>query len=154
MEKKYIGFTKVALPHGWLGNMAPYPIDWNNRTWRTSEALFQALRFDDGEIRDQICAEKSPMGAKFKAKANREKMRVTPLSEEDFSNMELCVKLKLDNYPKLREELKATGDAILFEDVSARLRGNNLVWGAALIGEELVGENRLGKIWMKLRASL
>lgn len=153
--KKYIGFTKVALPFGWLGNMAPYPIYWNNRTWKTSEALFQALRFGDGEVRDQICAEKSPMGAKFKAKANKEKMIISPLSDQDFENMELCVKLKLDNHPELRDLLKATGDAILFEDVSARARGNNLVWGAInLKGEELVGENRLGKIWMKFRASL
>lgn len=154
MEKKYIGFTKVAMPYGWLGNMAPFPIQWNNRTWKTSEALFQALRFEDGEIRDQICAEKSPMGAKFKAKANREKMIVAPLSKEDFENMDLCIKLKLDNHPQLRAELKATGNAIIFEDVSARLRGNNLVWGAALTGEELIGENVLGKIWMKFRASL
>lgn len=152
--KKYIGFTKVALPYGWLGNMAPYPITWSGRTWRTSEALFQALRFDDEEVKDLICAEKSPMGAKFKAKANREKMKVTPLSHEDLKNMRLCVKLKLDNYPKLREELKKTGEAILFEDVSARPRGNNLFWGAMIKDGELVGENMLGKIWMELRASL
>lgn len=149
--KKYIGFTKVALPYGWLGNMAPYPIQWSNRTWKTSEALFQAMRFEDEEIKDAICAEKSPMGAKFKAKANREKMIVTPLSDQDFENMELCIKLKLDNHPELKELLKATGDAILFEDVSSRARGNNLVWGAVLKNDELVGENRLGQIWIKLR---
>lgn len=152
--KKYIGFTKVALPYGWLGNMAPYPITWSGRTWRTSEALFQALRFDDEEVKDLICAEKSPMGAKFKAKANREKMQITPLSHEDLENMRLCIKLKLDNHPKLREELKKTGEAILFEDVSARPRGNNLFWGAVLSDGELVGENMLGKIWMEFRANL
>jgi predicted NAD-dependent protein-ADP-ribosyltransferase YbiA (DUF1768 family) len=152
--ERYIGFTKIALPYGWLGNMSPHPIYWNNRTWKTSEALFQALRFEDGEIRDQIWAEKSPMGAKFKARANREKMVITPLSEEDLQNMELCVKLKLDNHSYLRAELKSTGDAILFENVSARARGNNLFWGAVLNGEELIGENQLGKIWMKFRANL
>lgn len=152
--KKYIGFTKVALPYGWLGNMAPYPITWSGRTWRTSEALFQALRFDDEEVKDLICAEKSPMGAKFKAKANRGKMQITPLSHEDLENMKFCIKLKLDNHPKLREELKKTGETILFEDVSARPRGNNLFWGAVLSDGELVGENMLGKIWMEFRANL
>lgn len=152
--KKHIGFTKVALPYGWLGNMAPYPVEWGYCTWRTSEALFQAMRFSDESIIKAICAEKSPMGAKFKAKANRTKMVIAPLSKQDFENMELCVKLKLECHPELREELKKTGDAILFEDVSARPRGNNLIWGAMLQDGELVGENVLGKIWMNLRASL
>ena len=152
--KKYIGFTKVALPYGWLGNMSPHPIFWGGRTWKTSEALFQAMRFSDEEVKDLICAEKSPMGAKFRAKANKEKYAISPLSEEDFKNMDLCIKLKLDNHPELRDLLKATGDAILFEDVSSRARGNNLVWGAILKDGELIGENRLGEIWMKFRASL
>ena len=94
------------------------------------------------------------MGAKFKAKANREKMKVVPLSDRDFENMELCVKLKLDNHPELRDLLKATGDAILFEDVRTRPRGNNLFWGAILTVDELIGENKLCEIWMRLRANL
>jgi predicted NAD-dependent protein-ADP-ribosyltransferase YbiA (DUF1768 family) len=152
--EKYIGFTKVALPYGWLGNMSPHPVFWGNKVWRTSEALFQAMRFDDETIKDAIQAEKSPMGAKFKAKSYRERITVVPLSDQDIKNMEFCVKLKLDNYPELRTLLKATGDAILFEDVSSRPRGNNMVWGAILIGEELIGENKLGQIWMELRANL
>jgi len=152
--KNYIPFTKVALPYGWLGNMSPYPIIYNDRTWRTSEALFQALRFDDETIIDQICAEKSPMGAKFKAKANKGKMIVTPLSDKDFENMEICIKLKVTLHPELIELLKSTGDSVLFEDVSSRARGNNLVWGAVLKNGELIGENILGQIWMKIRASL
>jgi predicted ATP-grasp superfamily ATP-dependent carboligase len=45
-----ITFTKTSLPFGWLGNMAPYPIEYLEKTWRTAEALFQALRFvhEDG----------------------------------------------------------------------------------------------------------
>jgi predicted NAD-dependent protein-ADP-ribosyltransferase YbiA (DUF1768 family) len=45
-----IGFTKVDLPYGWMGNMAAYPLKYENKVWLTSEALFQALRFDDIEI--------------------------------------------------------------------------------------------------------
>jgi predicted NAD-dependent protein-ADP-ribosyltransferase YbiA (DUF1768 family) len=68
--------------------------------------------------------------------------------------MEFCVRLKLETHPELKTWLKETGNAILFEDVSSRPRGNNLFWGAVLRDEELVGENVLGKIWMQLRASL
>jgi ribA/ribD-fused uncharacterized protein len=152
--EKYIGFTKVALPYGWLGNMSPHPIVWEGKTWRTSEALFQALRFDDEEVRESIRLEKSPMGAKFKAKANRDKLKVSPLSEQDLENMKMCVRLKLESHPEIKKQLKATGNSVLFEDVSARPRGNNLFWGAILKDESITGENVLGKIWMELRNSI
>jgi ribA/ribD-fused uncharacterized protein len=152
--EKYIGFTKVALPHGWLGNMSPHPIVWNNKLWKTSEALFQALRFDDEAIQEKIRLEKSPMGAKFKAKGNREYTKIAPLSEADLENMKLCVKLKLESHPEIKQQLKNTGTAILFEDVTARPRGNNLFWGAMIKGDALIGENYLGKIWMELRESI
>ena len=149
--KKYIGFTKVALEYGWLGNMAPFPITYDGKLWRTSEALFQALRFDDNLIREAIRAEKSPMGAKFKAKSYKESLMVMPTSSDDLINMRLCIKLKLESHPTLLTELKNTGSAIIFEDVSSRVRGNNLFWGAMLIDNNLTGENHLGKIWMELR---
>lgn len=34
-------FTKVRLPHGWLGNMAPFSVVFDGKPWRTTEALFQ-----------------------------------------------------------------------------------------------------------------
>jgi predicted NAD-dependent protein-ADP-ribosyltransferase YbiA (DUF1768 family) len=39
-----IWFTKVNLPYGWLGNMAPYPVLHDGCSWLTTEALFQAMR--------------------------------------------------------------------------------------------------------------
>jgi predicted NAD-dependent protein-ADP-ribosyltransferase YbiA (DUF1768 family) len=48
--------------------MAPYPIEHNGQVWPTSEALFQALRFDDPTIREEIRTQKSPMSAKMIAK--------------------------------------------------------------------------------------
>lgn len=35
-----IWFTKVDLPYGWLGNMAPYPVLHDGCRWLTTEALF------------------------------------------------------------------------------------------------------------------
>ena len=46
-----ISFTKVSLPFGWLGNMSPFPILYEGKEWKTTEALFQALRFDDESIK-------------------------------------------------------------------------------------------------------
>jgi hypothetical protein len=40
-ETQYIGFTKVALPFGWLGNMAPFPVVWEGVTWKTSDRIIE-----------------------------------------------------------------------------------------------------------------
>ena len=82
-------------------------------------------------------------------------MSIEPLSAKDIKNMILCVRLKLDQHPKLKEELKKTGDAILFEDVfSRKTRGSSLFWGAYLQDGEIIGKNILARIWMKERANL
>jgi len=153
--QKYIGFTKVALPYGWLGNMAPYPVEFKGKVWRTTEALFQAMRFDDETIREKIREQKSPMGAKFVAKRNTLLAKVVRGSAQDLANMELCVKLKLEQHTQLKGDLKKTGDTVLFEDVSARKnKAGSLTWGAVLENEEFIGENALGNIWMKFRSLL
>jgi ribA/ribD-fused uncharacterized protein len=152
--KKIITFTKVSLPHGWLGNMSPFPVEHDEKTWRTSEALFQALRFEDEEIRELIREQKSPMAAKMMAKKYRDKMIVQPLSDEDYGNMALCLILKLKYHPELIDSLLETGDSIIVEDVTSRgSRGSNLYWGAMKVEDEWVGENKLGKAWMYLRES-
>jgi predicted NAD-dependent protein-ADP-ribosyltransferase YbiA (DUF1768 family) len=155
----YISFTKVDLPYGWLGNMSPYPVTYDNKVWRTTEALFQALRFNDEEIREAIRNEKSPMGAKLKAKSimkntDPSNICVTPLSDKDLENMKMCVKLKLEQHPHLVKELKETGKCKIYEDVSSRgKRGSNLFWGSLIENGSWVGQNHLGNIWEEIRDS-
>lgn len=147
-----ITFTKVSLPYGWLGNMSPYPIEFNGKTYKTSEALFQSLRFNDESIQEIIRSEKSPMTAKMRMKENKEHMIITPHSKQDVLNMELCLNLKLNQHPQLVKELIETSDATIIEDVTARGDvGGNLFWGAMLVNGEWIGENTLGKLWMKIR---
>ena len=59
-----ITFTKVKLPFGWLGNMAAFPIVHLGVKWRTAEALFQALRFEDQAIKEEIRLCSNPLKAK------------------------------------------------------------------------------------------
>ncbi len=46
--------------------------------------------------------------------------------------MKVCLKLKLEQHPELRDRLLATGDDEIIEDCSKRKRGSGLFWGAAL----------------------
>jgi ribA/ribD-fused uncharacterized protein len=152
--KKMIGFTKVNLPHGWMGNMSAYPIKYGNKIWKTSEALFQALRFDDEEIIELIRTEKSPMGAKMKAKKHRLQMTLEPRSEQDLENMRLVIDLKLAQHPELVRKLLITGDAYIYENIGKRNSKSGRFWGAIFNGDEMIGENWLGKILMEKREQL
>ena len=161
---EHINFTKTKLPFGWMGNMSPFPIIYDGKEWRTTEALFQSMRFNDDILKERIRAEKSPMGCKFKMKAivkeleesgELHKRHVVPMSEEDASNMEICVRLKIEQHPDLKTQLIATDDTPIYEDVTSRgARGSNLYWGAMLVDGKWVGENVLGKIWEKVRKEL
>ena len=148
-----ISFTKVDLPYGWLGNMAPYPIQFNGQTWRTSEALFQALRFENLEIREVIRDQKSPMSAKMKAKPFKEQMVIAPCSPQDLDNMRLCIRLKFDQHSILKEKLLRTADHEIIEDIGSRSGARHLFWGAKRINGLWQGENNMGKLLMELRES-
>lgn len=152
-----ISFTKSNLPFGWLGNMSPYPIEFNGKTWRTAEALFQSMRFSDTDIIVAIWREKSPMGAKIVAKKNADKMTIQPLSEQDLANMLNILRLKIEQHSQLKEELLKTGNEIIIEDVTSRAnpKTNNMIWGMAQLPDgSWVGKNVLGNLWMKVRNEL
>lgn len=150
--EEVVSFTKVSLPHGWLGNMSPFPIEFGGKTWRTSEALFQALRFKDEAIQELIRAEKSPMGAKMVMKGKSEHIVIEKHGKKDLMNMKMCLKIKLAQHPSLVDLLIATGDLPIIEDVTKRgASGGNLIWGAMLVDGEWVGQNKLGKLWMEIR---
>ncbi len=146
---------KVKEEHGCWGNMAPYAVVYNDKTYRTTEALFQALRFDDESIRSFIREQTSPMTAKMIAKKYRDKMSVVPQSERDLDNMRMCLRLKVDQHPELKKALIDSGEAFIVEDCTKRQRGSGLFWGAALQSDgSWKGENWLGKLWMELREKL
>lgn len=149
-----IAFTKVRAPYGWLGNMAPYPIQHKGDVYPTSEALFQSMRFDDKSIRVMIRAQTSPMAAKMVAKSNAAHMTVKRLSDADVNNMRLVLRLKTEQHPQLVPLLMVTGDAAIVEDVTARRGSSALFWGAALVDGKWFGANVLGKLWMERRAEL
>ncbi len=153
-NQNVIAFSKVSLPYGWLGNMSPHPVVYENDKYATAEALFQCLRFDDEAIRNEIMRQASPMSAKMIAKKHRAKMILSPHHDQDLENMCFVLMLKIEQHPKIRMELQKTGDALITEDCSKRKYGSGLFWGAALIDGKWEGQNALGKMWMELREEI
>lgn len=158
-NKNVISFTAVKLPYGWLGNMSPGVISYQEKEYRTSEALFQCLRFKDyPEIQDSIRNAKSPMAAKMIAKKEKKRLidsGVVLLGDEDIERMMLCLKLKIEQVKGIKEMLLDTGDKILIEDISLRTNSqSNLFWGMFNIEDTWRGKNNLGNCWMKIRSGL
>lgn len=156
-----VSFTKVRGPHGWLSNMSPHPITFalfgEPVTWRTAEALFQALRFDVRDpARELIRAQTSPMAAKMVAKRHVMNMTVTPRSAQDVFNMEFVLRCKLHEHPDLARKLLETGDAVIHEDVTRRPGGESaMFWGARSdLGDYWFGTSWLGRLWVELREEL
>lgn len=150
----HVLIRKVAEPYGWLGNMSPYPVEVDGKVFRTTEALFQAMRFDDEAIIEEIRAQKSPMAAKMVTKKHRSKMVVEPRTDRDLENMRFCLRQKLEQHPELKQQLRETSSQEIIEDCTKRQQTKNLYWGAANVNNEWVGTNWLGKLWMELRDEL
>jgi predicted NAD-dependent protein-ADP-ribosyltransferase YbiA (DUF1768 family) len=149
-----ISFTKVDMHYGWLGNMSPFKVNYKEKEWLTIEALFQSLRFDDDEIKEIIRNEKSPMGAKMKAKSFKNKLVVVSMSEKDVENMKMCVRLKVEQNKILKEKLLKTKEFEIIEDIGSRNGERHLFWGAKKINGEWIGNNMMGRIWMEIREEL
>lgn len=151
-----IAFTKVKLAYGWLGNMSPFPVVYENKTYLTTEALFQALRFTKNpDIQEMIRAEKSPMSAKMIAKSKKEFIDEGVLyTQKDIDNMKLCLSLKLEQHPLLKVDLLETKNALIIEDCSKRPHGSGLFWGSAKTDTGWNGQNILGILWMEQREIL
>ena len=148
---------KVKEQWGGLGNMSPHPVMYEGQHWKTTEALFQALRFRDTAHREEIRLEASPMGAKFKAKslARVWPRMVIPLSDGDLDNMRLVLRLKYEQHAEIRELLAQTESDTIVEDCTARQYGSGLFWGAGLQADGTwKGKNWLGLLWMEIRSGV
>lgn len=152
-----VAIRRVRDPFGYLGNMSPHPVSYHGAggEFATAEALFQALRFPrDSQTREEIRMARSPMAAKMHAKQNISLMHVVPRSAQDFENMRFVLSLKVVRHAEVKNGLLSTGDRHIVEDCSARQTESGLYWGAALRDREWFGLNRLGVLWMEMRARL
>ena len=142
---------------GGLSNMAAgYGLLVNGHPFRTSEALYQALRYaddvsEDGVlIQELIRQEKSPMAAKMVSK----KYYGLTRDDWDFTRvkvMDWCLRAKLHaHWDKFGELLLATGSLPIVEESH-----KDRFWGAVPLkgnNDVLEGENTLGYLLARLRS--
>ena len=159
-----IKFTRVRLPFGWLSNMSPFPIQYQNTIYRTNEALFQCLRFEDfpgdpklkQQAQEAIREQKSPMVVKWVSKRWFRDLdfHVDIGDERDLERMRLCLKLKMSQHSHLVNELLQTQDKLIIEDSSNQQSKTRRIWGATYEDGVWEGRNEMGRLWMELRTQL
>lgn len=125
-----------------LSNFYESDVTYGGITYRNNEAAFQAQKTTNKFIRMKF-HQLNPSDAK---KLGRQvQLREDWEQIKDQVMYEIC-KAKFEQNPDLRAKLLATGDEILVE-------GNT--WGDRIWGVvHGVGENRLGRILMRVRSEL
>lgn len=147
-----VSFLKTKEAFGGLSNMAAgYPITLYGIRCRSSEHLYQALKFPEHpELQSQILSVASPMGAKMVAKKHRKLIR-PDWEEIKLPVMAYCLRAKLStNSEAFGDLLRSTGDADIVE-ISSK---HDTYWGCVPQGDVLVGHNHLGVLLTNLRDGL
>jgi hypothetical protein len=130
-------------PYRFLSNFWAAEIEFEGVVYPTVEHAYQAAKTLDANERRRIAALPTPSEAK---KAGRALPLRADWETAKFEVMEQCVRYKFTHHPELRAKLLETGEAYMEE-------GNT--WGDRVWGVyQGQGENRLGKILMKVRAEL
>jgi N-glycosidase YbiA len=130
-------------PYRFLSNFYPATVEFEGITYPTVEHAYQSAKTLDINERKRIAALSTPSVAKSEG---RKLALRSDWETAKFEVMERCVRYKFTHNPELGRKLLETGNALLEE-------GNT--WGDRVWGVyQGQGENRLGKILMKVREEL
>ena len=150
-KNECITFKSTKRKHGDLSNMAPgFPLFIKGVKIKTSEALYQALRFPDHpHIQKKIISYSSPISAKKYGRTQIERTR-SDWDHHRFKIMKFCIELKLyQNMNTFSETLYNTNGLPIVEYTD-----KDKVWGAIQEGHFYIGTNALGRLLMELREKL
>lgn len=131
--------------YGFLSNYSNHGIKMEGRYWNTVEHYYQAQKFIDGNIQDDIWSAKSPDKAKRIAHNFKEHINVDWNKIKDEVMFKAVLK-KFETHEDLCRLLIATGDNELVENSDS-----DFYWGCGWNG---TGQNKLGKILMEVKERL
>jgi ribA/ribD-fused uncharacterized protein len=143
-----VAIRKVKEPWGIFGNFAPTPIIINGVTFKTSELLFQLMKFKEKEPILAVYNAKTPkMIAKHWEKTHR---------REDWGRMivdamKFCITQKYEQSEDFRKELERSKGKYIVEDQTSFPKKTPDTWGVKQQGSDFVGPNLLGRLLMELR---
>ena len=142
-DQEMIGFYEGEFYM--FSNFSSFVVEWKDKLWMTSEHAYQAEKFLDPELQEQIRNTRSAHDSKKLARSMDDKKR-SDWQEVNIQIMEEIVRAKLEQHPYIQKKLIESGSKTLVE-----ISPKDDFWGW---GPNKDGQNHLGKIWMKLREGL
>ncbi|MFM2381384.1 MAG: hypothetical protein RLZZ76_151 [Candidatus Parcubacteria bacterium] len=141
-SKEPINFLETRLTD--LSPFSAHEVEVDGVVFKTAEHAYQALRVIPS-ARGEVASARSPMDAWRAGQKCKERGEIVPGFDKDVL-MEMILRAKLVQHADIREVLLATGDRELL-----KVYDTDYYWGT---GADGTGENRMGKLWMKLREEL
>lgn len=143
--------SKLTEPINFLDNrfhdLAPFAaleVEIDGVVYKTAEHAYQALRVIP-EVRETIVSAKSPLEAWRAGQVCKQNGQLLETYDKD-ELMERIFRAKLIQHPDLVTVLKASKDRQL-----VKVTPDDSYWGTGVDG---TGQNKMGKLWMKLRSEL
>lgn len=139
---------KVKEEWGIFCNFAPTPIVIDGVTFRSTEQLFQLMKFQDAEAIINVYSAHNP---KMTAKKWEKTHRRSDWGEMVIDAMKFCLVKKYEQSEAFREKLKASAGKYIVEDQSTFSKKQPDAWGVKRHDDLFVGPNLLGRLLMELR---
>jgi ribA/ribD-fused uncharacterized protein len=129
-----------------LNNFSANAVEIDGVLYPTSEHAYQAAKCTDSAGKEEIRKAKSPLLAKEISNTRYKSAKDPEWNNKKLIVMESILRAKLDQHEEVFNALAKSGDEDIAEDSPI-----DSFWGR---GKDGKGENRLGKLWMKIRSEL
>ena len=146
--KECVAIRKVAEPWGIFGNFARTPIIIDGVTFKTSELLFQLMKFKDKE---PVLAVYNANNPKMTTKHWEKTHRREDWGKMIVDAMKFCLTKKYEQSEDFRAELERSRGKFIVEDQTSFPKKTPDTWGVKQQGNNFVGPNLLGRLLMELR---
>ncbi len=129
-----------------LSAFSAHEVEIDGIVFRTVEHGYHALRIKPSPERESIMSTRSPMDAWREGQKYKNNPKLLVEGYDKLAIMEKLCRAKLQQHNDVREVLLSTGDRELL-----KVYDTDYYWGT---GADGTGENKMGKLWMKLRDEL
>jgi N-glycosidase YbiA len=129
-----------------FSNWAPYPIELEGETWKSSEHYYQYKKFEKTDPEYALKIKNAPTAREAKILSMENDHYPPYWNDIKVDVLQVAVMKKFESYPHLRDLLLSTGDEELIE-----ANQEDSFWGE---GSDGSGKNWMGQILMEIRAYL
>lgn len=140
---------KVDMEWGIFSNFGRTPIVINGVTFKTSEQLFQLMKFKDEDPLKEIYFQKK--NPKMTAKKWEKTHRRSDWGSMLVDAIKFCIQQKYEQNEDFRNKLEESRGLYIVEDQSSFKKPNPDTWGVKRKEDSFVGPNLLGRLLMELR---